>query len=314
MDDKAFSKVVTDYSETDKADTSQIEEEEEAASPIKKESEFISLLTYDDGFIIADAGKKTAKPGSYKASKREKLKKASETLKPKPSLPSPLESRFKRAFLKLLVSQDQNPSSEKLCRQLKIFGIRVLETCADNSERILIIPSGGSLEDYKEILSREYSPSALKVKIGYFPLDKLMVISNDIINNDYPRFTPSVLYFAHLFDHSLGNVGFASENSPIVVSNYNSCKNGEEGHQFINSYSAFSPIHYFAQTVEAFLTAPHGMLTSANTDYTARICSKEELYDLDRAMYSYIEYLFKQVNRGEELNLPQDNENNYGVI
>ena len=99
-----------------------------------------------------------------------------------------------------------------------------------------------------------------------------------------------------------------------MLSNYNSCLNREKGHQFIDGFSSTSPIHYFAQTVESFLTAPHGQLNNFFSVVDEVLCSKEELYDLDRSMYSYIEYLFRQVNKGEELNIDGEEEIDYGKI
>jgi hypothetical protein len=154
----------------------------------------------------------------------------------------------------------------------------------------------------------------MRIRYGYFPADKLMVIGEEIVEEGNPLIRIPVLYFAHVFDHSLGDQGFASEKSPAVLASYKACLNREPGHLFIDSYSAASPVHYFAQTVEAFLTAPHGQLTGGYDDRHSFLCTKEELYDIDRSMYAYIEYLFRQVNRGEELNPEDENEGDFGLI
>lgn len=298
--------------EEDDADFKREEEEEEDLSVLEgPSSEFISLLSYGDGFIIADPKRKLATPQSSHPPKADKKKQKKK--KAKKSQPH-LNDRFKEVFSKLIVSENRGIAYEKLCQQLKIFGIRVLEICLAGYEKVLLIPMDKNLEDFKLLLSKKYDSAIMKLRYGYFTQEKLMIIGEDIVINGHPRFKIPVLYFAYVFDHALGDDGFASEKSPAVLSNYNSCLDREKGHQFIDSYTSISPIHYFAQAVESFLTAPHGKLNNFTTVVDEVLCGKEELYDLDRSMYSYIEYLFKQVNKGDELKVDEEEEMDHGMV
>jgi len=265
-------------------------------------SEFISLLSHDDGFIIADTSKKKkvvrSSANEIKAAKKVNGKKKKKAVK-KGS--SPLSLRFKEVFNELVFSESRGIAYKKLCRELKIFGIGVLEACRKNNERVLLLPMDKSLADYSALLSKDYDNSINDLRYGYLPGESLMIIGEETILNGNPRINIPVLYFAYSFDHTLGDDGFSSEESPAVLSNFDSCTSRENGHLFIDSYSSFSPTHYFAQSIEAFLTAPHGQLIGNFTSLEDPICTKEELYDADRSMYVYLEYLFQQVNRGEEL-------------
>lgn len=279
--------------------------------------EFVSLLSYDDGFIIAETGSKKTQASTTSAYGRKLRDKDRDREKKKVKQPisiTPPEFRvrFREVFGKMVLTDNRSIIYENLCQQLKIFGIRVLETCCESGERVLLIPIGKSLEDYRSLLTQEYDSSIMKMKYGYLPNEHLVVLNEEVILNGNPRVQIPVMYFAHAFDNALGQEGFASEKSPAVLSNYNSCLDRERGHIFIDSYSAISPVHYFAQAVEAFLTAPHGQLTATFPDNRDPLCSKEELYDIDRPIYSYIEYLFKQVNRGDEMKAEDDVEIDLG--
>lgn len=278
--------------------------------------EFVSLLSYDDGFIIADTGSKkpqASATSAYGRKLRDRDKEKPKKVKQPISITPPeFRVRFREVFGKIVLTDNRGMVYENLCQQLRIFGIRVLETCCDSGERVLLIPIGKTLEDYRSLLTQDYDSSVMKMKYGYLPNEHLVVLNEEVILNGNPRIQIPVLYFAHAFDNALGQEGFASEKSPAVLSNYNSCLDREKGHIFIDSYSSISPVHYFAQAVEAFLTAPHGQLTATFPDNRDPLCSKEELYDIDRPIYSYIEYLFKQVNRGDELKAEDDVEIDLG--
>lgn len=293
-------------------------EENQSMGVLKGPSmEFVSLLSYDDGFIIAETGSKkpqssTTSAYGRKLRDKDREKEKKKVRQPISITPPEFRARFKEVFGKMILTDNRGITCENLCQQLKIFGIRVLETCCESGERVLLIPLGKTLENYRSLLTREYDTSIMKMKYGYLPAEHLVVINEEVVLNGNPRVQIPILYFAHAFDNALGQEGFASEKSPAVLSNYNSCLDRERGHIFIDSYSSISPVHYFAQAVEAFLTAPHGQLTATFPDNRDPICSKEELYDIDRPIYSYIEYLFKQMNRGDELKAEDDVEIDLG--
>ena len=48
-----------------------------------------------------------------------------------------------------------------------------------------------------------------------------------------------------------------------------------------------SPVHYFAQAAEAYLSA---------NDCAEPLWSHEDLYDFDSMMYDYVEYLYNKSN------------------
>ena len=55
-------------------------------------------------------------------------------------------------------------------------------------------------------------------------------------------------------------------------------------HRFGDLMAAHSPIHYFAQAVESYL---------AENDCFEPLWTRSDLYDFDRSMHDYVEYLLR---------------------
>jgi hypothetical protein len=270
-------------------------QEEKPAVALSGISPFVSLLTYDDGYIIADPRKEVLPPSADE--KNLAPEPASPEKTARELIPPSLQARFKAAFEKMIFSTTDGEAREKLCGIFIQFGIGVLEVCSHAGVRVLMLPEAVSLSAFDGFFNQGFNSAWSALRFGYFPAERLLVLGEEVITGRDPRFSIPILYFSFAFDHSLGSEGFASERSPAVLANFQSCQRGDEGRQFIDRFSAESPIHYFAQAVEAFLTAPQGRLLPDTPHDENILCSKEQLYDLDRPMFTYVEYLLKQLNR-----------------
>ncbi len=256
-------------------------------------SRFTSLLTYDDGFIIAEPGKEiipsseddTDVPTEESSAPREE------------EIPESLRARYDWAFERIILPF-YNPDIVRLLRKnLRKFGAGVVETCARDGIRVLIIPRDMGLDGCRNYFSGNFNDKWSGIRRGYFPGEKLVVIGEELVIRPDPRVNDLVLYFAFAFDHALGSEGFASEHSPAVVANYNSCLGGEGGRRFIDRFSSTSPVHYFAQGVEAYLSGTGQGLSPRSPGDFNTLCTREELYDNDRPLFSYLEYLFSRINK-----------------
>lgn len=252
-------------------------------------------ILQDNGFIITDPRRKLEADERAEAGEIGDVwieeKKASEA---KPQL---IEDRLKKVFKDLIITKKESSPYKKLCDILSVFGIGILEAVRDNGTRILLLPESHKITDYEVLFKNKLEKLAREARWGYFTDEKIMVLGEEVMDSTDPLMKIPVFYFALAFDQALGEQGFASESSPAVMANFKACKNKLPGHQFIDSFSSLSPMHYFASTLETYLSEPEGVLSRGrNKASPSRVCTKEQLYDADRSMYMYIEYLVKRMN------------------
>ena len=257
-------------------------------------AQFTSLLTYADGFIIADPKKELVTTGELNLESTDTVDREPE---PEEAIPESMRARYQKAFEKIILPGADTELVKSLQRTLRKFGVGVVETCAGDGIRVLILSQRAGINSRQDLFTHGYDKNWSGIRRGYFPWEKLMVIGGEYLIKPNPRVNDTVLYFAFAFDHALGSEGFASEHSPAVLANFQSCQRGDSGRRFIDRFSSKSPVHYFAQAVEAYLSGAGGGLSSRNPGDVNTLCTQEELYDTDRPMYTYLEYLFKRVNR-----------------
>jgi hypothetical protein len=286
------------------------EEKKDESAESDTSQSFVSLLTQHEGFIIADPKRvpvDSGKPVQKKASGPViDVRKAQD-------VDTSIEERYSKVFAELIIAGFKGQAFENLCNRLRSFGIAILEMCHSKGERILLLPSGRTLEDFPQFLSGLDS-SYTKVRMGYLPMQKLVVLGEEIMLREDPHFSIPVLYTAFAFDHAMGGENFASEQSPAVRANFKFCREREPGHQFIDHFSSYSPVHYFAQAVESYLTPPRDQLDRDDPRRSAAFCTSEEFYNIDRSMYMYVDYLFKKMRRGNEEDPYQRNFKFKGVV
>ena len=227
-----------------------------------------SLLDLSDGFLLHEA--------------------TVEFEAPEASMPdleaTPLSAELE-ALLGTLMPGEASPGRTRLARLLGRFGAGVLATCAARRVRVCLVPRGG-LRSHPVLKNSELGRAS---RGAYLPESRTCLVEEDVVLEPPRGFHPALYYFAQAWDHALGGEDFASARSAAVKASFEACRQRLPGHAFPDGMAAESPVHYFAQAVEAFL---------AENDCVEPLWTREDLYDFDRSMYSYVEYLLKQGNRG----------------
>ncbi|MDO5295076.1 MAG: hypothetical protein Q4F00_00325 [bacterium] len=202
---------------------------------------------------------------------------------PRAELP-PVSEDIGQVLNKLIIGNKQSPYFERLRSFLSRFGKGVLSFCLARETRIHLVP-GGQLKgvDILRGVSNAEAVSGL-----YTPANRTCYVDERALAETPYGVNPVIFFMAQAWDHALGEEDFASLHSPAVLANFDACRTNMEGHSFADELCALSPVYYFAQSVEAYL---------AENDCYSELWNREDLYDLDRSMYDYVEYLFKQGNR-----------------
>lgn len=256
------------------------EKEQPVQENVRKDSDWNSLLAFDDGFLIANLGFQT---------KSSELVETSEITPDfsgeKIEIPQTLDEiadDIEEIVSGMLTCA---PSSEYirsvLNYQMSPFGKRILKLCSDFGVKIVLKTS--FLKD--SYPNENFSANSA---CAYISSQKFCVLDENLITQKEEAVSAR-LFMAMAFDHALGIDTFSSLKSPAVLSNYGLCKESEPGHMFCDSFASVNPVNYFAQAVESFLRKDGETLES-------HIYNHEDLYDYDRSMYMYIDYLFKEMN------------------
>ena len=246
-------------------ETAAIPQPESSASVqgVKGSGAFSSLLDFGQGFLIAEEAQwseQEALPGV-----------AAEEIHHVPDELSVLLDR--------LVTGDSTSSSyRKLQSLLARFGRHALQVCSDLEVRVYLLPPQERLLSHPQLAHAETDLEGA----AYLPGQRLCLVEEGCLSQAPTGFHPVFFYMAQAFDHALGGEVFASLKSPAVQASYLACLEG--AHRFGDLLAAHSPAHYFAQAVESYL---------AENDCFEPLWTRQDLYDFDRSMYEYIEYLLK---------------------
>ncbi|MBX3169619.1 MAG: hypothetical protein KF760_19610 [Candidatus Eremiobacteraeota bacterium] len=237
------------------------------AGPSGKKSSLGSLLDFSSGFLIAEEAHwdpeapEEALPGQEEA--------------PEAALPEEISILLER----LVTGDSSQPGFRKLGQLLSRFGRRVLQQCIEAQAKVYLLPPGEPLLAHPQLANCGHNDLQ---GAAYLPDLRLCLVEDDCVSQAPRGFHPVFYYFAHLWDHAMGGENFASSKSAAVKASYQVCLEG--GHRFGDLMSSHSPAHYFAQAVESYL---------ADNDCFEPLWTRQDLYDFDRSIYDYIEYLLK---------------------
>ncbi|MCL5773757.1 MAG: hypothetical protein M1536_05185 [Firmicutes bacterium] len=235
-----------------------------------------SLLSNFDDFIIADLSKPTEEASENFDDEKLSVENTGEEKHAK---------KIEEILNEIIISHEEPVILKKLKKMLSKFGLWALSICRNSEIKVILVPTGMKLSKLASRKLANYDD----IRMGYIPSRKLCILGDETVSQDFENFSVPVLYFAHALDHALGEDTFASLKSAAIKSNFQACKNQEPCHQFTNYYSSISPVHYFACALESYLQSEVS---------GGRTCTREELYDLDRSMFMYVEYLMnKQVKQ-----------------
>ena len=184
---------------------------------------------------------------------------------------------------KLIIGDMGCPAYRKLQLLLSRFGRGVLRLCLEKGTKVYLLPRESPLQSHPLLAS---CLSGDAVDAAYLMSARACVIEDRCLNRAPVGFQPVLYYFAFAFDHALGAEEFASVRSPAVNASYQACLDGP--HRFADPMAALSTVHYFAQAVESYLS---------ENDSLDPVWSRQDLYDFDRSMFEYVDYLFKRQNK-----------------
>lgn len=252
-------------------------EQPEAVSPAadseetsRSESSFTSLLDVGSGFLRSDVSSDTAEL---------EVELLEETL---PELSPGLASLTSR----LIIGDASRPAYRRLEHYLARFGLGVLRSAVNEKVKVVLLPPGESLATHPLVQSL-FQDEPVEGAV-YLPEKHTLVIEESCVNRVPRGFNQVIYYFAHAFDHILGDEGYASVKSAAVMASYQSCQQKLAGHRFADELAGISPMHYFAQAVESYLS---------EDDCLDPLWTRDDLYDFDRSMYDYVDYLFHRTNK-----------------
>ncbi len=255
-----------------------VEPEEKPAAP-KAPASPCSLLTWDEEFIIADPHKREA---VHEEDREEHQEYEAIEL---PDEEDSGDQVINTIIDEMLLSEPEPELLASVRRLIAPLGRRILKICRDFGIRIAMPGERDLLVSFLPIALCAEPYTAMRC--GYVPEKALCIVGNEFFLSPCEPLCVPRLYLAYAFDHALGRDQFASLKSAAVLSNYKLCLRRERGHQFMDSFSATSAVHYCARSIELYLSDEEGGSPG----------QREIFYDHDRSMYLYIEYLFKEINK-----------------
>lgn len=225
-----------------------------------------SLLDFSSGFLIAEEAQWDLPTVEAEVAEVPESQEA------------PLDEDISILLERMVTGDPQQPAYRKLCQLLSRFGRNVLQFCSEHQTRVYLLPAGEGLQAHPLLSNSEQDLEGAV----YLPQNRLCIVEDNCLSQAPYGFHPVFFYFAHAFDHALGGEHFASLKSPAVRASYEACLAG--AHRFGDLMAAHSPAHYFAQAVESYL---------AENDCFEPLWSRQDLYDFDRSMHDYVEYLLQ---------------------
>lgn len=209
---------------------------------------------------------------------------ASNASLPRAALP-PVSADIGQILDKLIIGCTHSEQLERLRSLLGRFGKGVLSCCLARGTKVHVVPPG----QLAGVDILRGTANAADICGGLYSASNRTCYLDEQTISEVPQgVNPVIFFMAQAWDHALGEDDFASLHAPAVLANFEACRMALEGHSFSDSLVAISPVMYFAQAVEAYL---------AENDCDNELWNREDLYDLDRSMYDYVEYLFKQGNK-----------------
>jgi hypothetical protein len=196
-------------------------------------------------------------------------------------------------ILNMLVHCSSSDIAGRLIERLYQLGDKILDTCLAFDVKIVVMGAGEKLSNI--VRNTEHIGD---LRAGYSENLKICFLGEEWLYEHFEnlyRFNTPVYLMAIAFDHATGGDSFASLKSPFVLNNYHACRRGEEGHQYMEGIAAYSPVEYFAQTLETFLQGKDNTvgIDLSQKVFEGKISTNDELYYTDLSMHQYIDYLVK---------------------
>lgn len=225
-----------------------------------------SLLDFSEGFLLHESVVEVAAPEAPVVEAFE-----------------PIAPHLEALLARLLQGDATSAAWPRLQRLMTRFGPAVLTACAAQKVKMVLLPRGSGVKSHPTVKNALSGAGACGG--AYLPESRTCLVEEEALMTAPRGFHPALFYFAQAWDHALGGEEFASVQSAAVKASFDACRRALPGHAFPDGMAAESTVHYFAQAVEAYLS---------ENDCVDALWTREDLYDFDRSMYSYVEYLLKR--------------------
>lgn len=197
-----------------------------------------------------------------------------------------LDPELIEAASRLILSSHEDPGFQECVRLLARFGLGALRLCARSSVKVEI-HDDRTLIFHPALVALNLSEQDAPSDGAYLVSERLVLIDRSCLLAKPRFFHPTLYYFAHAFDHAQGGDTFASKKAAAIVACFESSVRGLGGFDFVDELAAADPVRYFARSVAVYL---------GRDDCDDPLWSHQDLYDFDRPMYDYLQYLFSRLS------------------
>lgn len=187
---------------------------------------------------------------------------------------------------KLIANPADQPGYEECVRLLSRFGAGALRMCGREKVRVEILDEA-DFASHPGLRSLGLSPEEIPSDGAYLIGSRQVLVHRRCLTGRPRFFHPALYYFAHAFDHAQGGETFSSRKAAAVIACYEASTRAYNGFDFVDELAAADPVRYFARSVAVYL---------GRDDCDDPLWSHQDLFDFDRSMYDYLQYLFARLN------------------
>lgn len=210
---------------------------------------------------------------------------APETLLPLTGRAVDVDFTLAQLARKLIVSPSEQPGYEECVRLLARFGAGALRICSREKVQVEILDEH-DFATHPELHSLALSPEERPTDGAYLVENRKVLVERRCLIGKPRFFHPALYYFAHAFDHAQGGDTFSSRKAAAVVACFEASTRAHSGFDFVDELAAADPVRYFARSIAVYL---------GQDDCSDPLWSHQDLYDFDRSMYDYLQYLFARL-------------------
>lgn len=182
----------------------------------------------------------------------------------------------------LIVTPDDEPGYEECIRLLSRFGLGAIRLCQKAKVKVHILDEKG-FKTHPELQGLGLDGEDYPVDGAYLVESRSCLIDRRCLTEKPKFFHPALYYFAHALDHAQGGDDFSSRKAAAVLACFDASCNGFNGCDFVDELAAADPVRYFARSISIYL---------GRDDCTEPIWTHQDLFDFDKSMYDYLQYLF----------------------
>ena len=193
-----------------------------------------------------------------------------------------VEEAVVRAARLLIATPEDEPGYEECIRLLSRFGLGAIRICSKAKVKVHILDEAGFTK-FDELVEMGLEPDDFPVDGAYLVKSRNCLIDRRCLTEKPRFFHPALYYFAHALDHAQGGDEFSSRKAAAVLACYETSASGYHGADFVDELAATDPVRYFARSVAIYL---------GRDDCDDPIWNHQDLFDFDRSMYDYLQYLF----------------------